>query len=104
MLDGIPIATLTALTPPALLGIAVLMLMLGRLVPRATLTDKIAEAEKWRLAYEAERKARVTSDAQTVELLELAKTTHSLLVAIFGTAERKRPPGEAYVVPTQTRN
>ena len=101
MLDGFPIADLTA---PTLLGFAVLMLILGRLVPRSTYQDKLVEAEKWRLAYEAERKARATSDAQTVELLELAKTTHSIIVALFGTAASTRPPGEAYVVPTQTRN
>lgn len=90
MIDGIP---LIALTAPTLLGIAVLMLLTGRLVPRSTLTDKAAEAERWRLAYEAEREARSTSDAQTVELLEVAKTTHNIIAAMFGTAHRVRAGG-----------
>jgi hypothetical protein len=103
MLDGIPIAALTA---PTLLGFAVLMLLLGKIVPRATLVDKAEEAERWRKAYEAEREARVISDAQTAELLELAKTTHNILVAMFGTTERVRvsatieSEGASDVVPT----
>lgn len=99
MLDGVPI---TNLTPPALLGIAVILMMLGKLVPRSALTDKDAEAERWRKAYEAEREARATSDAQTAELLEVAKTTHNLIVAMFDTAERVRESGGTHaVVPTK---
>ena len=97
MLDGLPYGNLTA---PVLLGIAVLLIILGRLVPRPLYKDKEAEAERWRLAYEAERTARATSDAQTAELLELAKTTHNVIVAMFGTSERVRQSGGADVVPT----
>jgi hypothetical protein len=98
MLDGLPIGELTA---PALLGITVLLLLLGRIVPRATYQDKAKEAEKWRLAYEAEAKARATSDSQTAELLEVAKTTHKIIVAVFGAEERTRRAGdEAYVAPS----
>lgn len=101
MLDGIPVANLTAST---LLGIAVLLLLFGKIVPRITLTDKAAEAERWRQAYEAEREARVISDAQTAELLEQAKTTHNVLVAMFETIERMRgstqSSGGIDVVPT----
>lgn len=97
MLDGVPLSNLA---PPTLLGIVVLMVLLGWLVPKAILKDKSAEAERWRLAYEAERLARSTSDAQTVELLELAKTTHNIIVAMFGTAERMGQSGGADVVPT----
>lgn len=97
MLDGIPLSDLTA---PTLLGIVVLMVLLGWLVPKAILKEKSVEAERWRLAYEAEREARNTSDAQTVELLELAKTTHNIIVAMFGTAERMGQSGGAGVVPT----
>lgn len=98
MLDGIPISTLT---PPALLGIVVLLVILGRLVPWYIHKEKIKEAERWRLAYEAERDARVISDAQTVELLELAKTTHNIIVAMFGShVGRHRQSGGTSVVPT----
>lgn len=78
------------------------MLFLGRLVPRSTLRDKADECENWRRAFEAEREARVTSNAQTAELLELAKTTHSIIVAVFSTIERSRRSGEVYVAPTTT--
>lgn len=102
MLDGIPFADLTA---PTLLGITVLLLLLGRIVPRATYQDKAKESEKWRLAYEAEAKARATSDAQTAELLEVARTTHKIIVAVFGAEERARRAGEsAYVAPTSAPN
>lgn len=97
MIDGLPVVGLTA---PALLGIAVLLLLLGKIVPRATLTDKAEESERWRHAYEAEREARATSDAQTVELLELAKTTHNIIVTMFGTAERTQQSGGADALPT----
>lgn len=97
MFDGISVASLT---PPTLLCVVVLMILLGRLVPRTTLKDKAAESERWRLAYEAEREARATSDAQTAELLELAKTTHNIIAAMFGTTEHIRQSGGASVVPT----
>lgn len=98
MLDGVP---LTNLTPAALVGIGVILMMLGKLVPRSALMDKDAEVERWRKAYEAEREARATSDAQTAELLEVAKTTHNLIVAMFGTADRIRESGGTDVVPTK---
>lgn len=100
MLDGIPFADLTA---PTLLGITVLLLLWGKLVPRSTLVDKATEAEKWQKAYEVERDARIASDAQTAELLEVAKTTHSIVAAVFGTPVQQRQAGEAYVVSTPTK-
>lgn len=92
MFEGFPIVSLTA---PALLGLAVLLLLFGRIIPRSTLDDKIKECDRWRQAYEAEREIRVTSDGQTVELLELAKTTHSIIFAMFTatSAENTRTPG-----------
>lgn len=84
MFEGIPVVQLT---PSVLLGIAILMLLLGRLVPRATYLDKSNEAEKWRQAYEAERAARTISDAQTRELLEIAKTSELFLRAVVEHSE-----------------
>lgn len=97
MLDGISIVSLTA---PTLLGVAVLMLLSGKLVPRVTLLDKTAEADRWRLAYEAEREARQTSDTQTAELLETAKTNHALISAIFRNSEEIRQSGGSGVSST----
>lgn len=96
-MDGIPIKDLTA---PTLLGVAILMVLLGLLVPRYIYNEKKEECEKWRLAFEAERKARETSDKQTAELLELAKTTHKIIAATFSTTERIRQSGGADALPT----
>lgn len=85
MLEGIPLVGLTA---PTLLGIAILLLLTGRIVPRTTLQDKAQEAADWKAAYEKEREARVSSDKQTAELLEVSKTTHSISVAMFDVVRR----------------
>ena len=97
MLDGIPFEKLTA---PVLVGIAVLLLLIGRLVPRSSLMDVAKERDQWRLAYEASEKARAASDAQTAELLELAKTTHNIIVAMFDATDYAKRSGGARVVPT----
>lgn len=97
MLEGIPVKDLTA---PTLLGLAVIFILLGMLVPRYIYNEKKEECEKWRLAFEAERKARETSDKQTAELLELAKTTNKIITAMFNTTERLRQSGGADALPT----
>jgi hypothetical protein len=84
MFDGLSII---GLTPPALLLISVLMVLTGRLVPRATYQEKVKEAEQWHQAYELERTARITSDAQTRELFEVAKTSETFLKAVFEKSE-----------------
>lgn len=96
-MEGIPVKDLTA---PTLLGLAVIFILLGMLVPRYIYNEKKEECEKWRLAFEAERKARETSDKQTAELLELAKTTNKIITAMFNTTERLRPSGGADALPT----
>lgn len=85
MFDGISIV---GLTPAGLLLIVVVMVITGRLIPRWTYQEKVKEADQWRTAYEAERIAHVTSDAQTRELLELAKTNVSFMQAVFENSER----------------
>lgn len=100
MIEGVPLAQLTA---PGLLGITILLLLLGRIVPRSALTDKIAEADKWHQAFLTEREARMISDAQTAELLELAKTTHNIVDAVFGDRENPRQSGEGRVVSTTSQ-
>jgi hypothetical protein len=83
MLEGIAIGELT---PSVLLGICVLLIFLGKLVPRSALQDKIDEAEKWRLAYETERDAHGIADEQTNRLLELANLSHDLIARMAGTS------------------
>lgn len=98
MFEGIPVVGLTA---PGLLGIFVLLLFMGRIVPRSALLDKQNEANQWREAYEAERTARASSDAQTVELLEVSKTTHAISVAMFDAIRQSQTGGNQHVVPKE---
>lgn len=85
MIEGIPIIDLG---PPVIVSVTVLMLLTGRIIPRSTFVDKTQECDRWRQAYEAEREARAATDRQTVELLEVAKTTHDVIVAMFQGSER----------------
>lgn len=87
MLDGIPI---TGLTTPTLLGIGILLILTGRLVPRWFYQAKVAEADNWKQAYNDEREARITVEAQSAELLEVAKTTHDIISAMFLTIQHDR--------------
>jgi hypothetical protein len=63
----------------SLLGVCVILILLGRLVPRSTYKDKADETERWRSAYEMEREARAAAEAQTQELLERTKAIHDNL-------------------------
>jgi hypothetical protein len=91
MLDGI---SLIGLTPAGLLLIVVLMVITGRLVPRYVYQQKADEADRWRAAYEVERTARATSEAQTRELLEMAKTSEKFFSAVFESSERISQSGD----------
>lgn len=96
-IEGIPLVGLTA---PGLLGFAILMLMTGKLWTNAAYQQKVRECDKWQDAYEAEREARTISDSQTVELLEVSKTTHAVTVAMFDTIRlQQAKSGGAHVVP-----
>jgi hypothetical protein len=80
MIYGIPVEKLTA---PVLLGITILLILTGLLVPRRTYKDKAQESERYREAFETEREARMISDRQTSQLLEGQKAQHAMIVAIF---------------------
>ena len=88
MLGDLPVKDLSL---GSLLGLAVLLIFLGRLIPSRTYNEKKQEAENWRNAYETERDARAVSDLQTVELLELAKTTKALIEAIVRNSSNGPP-------------
>lgn len=89
MLDGIPLVELSIRT---ILGIGVLFLLTGRLVPWPFYKNKIDEAERWRLAYEAERQARQASDEQTSLLLEGVKTNRDIINALFRATQHLTDP------------
>lgn len=95
MFSGIPVEQLTA---PALTGIAVLMVFMGFLVPKRFYQAKVDESQRWQLAFELQRDRADKSDAQTAELLEVAKTTHALITAVFSNSSAIRQAGEQNVV------
>ena len=100
MLDGLP--PLVELTPAALLGVAILFLLMGKLVPKAIVDDKNREIDQWRDAYEKEREARTLADKQTAELLEVTRTTKQLIEAMFRSSETIRQSGDADVSVPET--
>jgi len=99
MLDGIPVKDLTTST---LLGLAILLVIFGRLIPWWVYKAKAKECERWQKAYEAERDARRTSESQSAELLEFAKATYHILDALFVNTEYSQQSGGAHrVVPSR---
>jgi hypothetical protein len=64
------------LTSSGLLGLAVIMILTGLIVPRRTHVDKSLEADRWREAYEVEREARAVAEAQSRELIERTRRIH----------------------------
>jgi hypothetical protein len=84
MIDGI---SLIGLTPPGLLLVVVIMVLTGRLIPRRIYLDKAKEADQWHQAYEAMKIARDASDAQTSELLEVAKASRQFLEGVYTNSE-----------------
>ncbi len=65
-----------------LLVIVVLFILTGRLIPRKTHEDVIADRDNWRAAFLESEKARTVEHEQTGELLEMAKLGGHLLTAL----------------------
>jgi hypothetical protein len=85
----------------ALVTLVVLLILMGRLVPRSVLEDVrkdrdarvaevIGERDTWRDAHRESEAARMESQAQVGELLELSRTADHVLRAIRGEV-----PGDA---------
>ena len=74
-LAGIPLA---ALTPSALLGITILAIVTGRLVPRRTYDDKAHEANEWRTESRLKDSQIAEKDEQLRHLAEVGKTVEQL--------------------------
>lgn len=94
-IEGIPLVGLSA---PAILGVVIMMILTGKLWTNAAYQEKVSEAERWRLAYEAEREARTLSDRQTTNLLEEAKTNRNVLAALITPTGTGPKSGESNVV------
>lgn len=82
-LAGIPIADLT---PAALVGLFVIAILGGLLVPRRNLKDVQAERDTWKQAYQTQMEARNEEAKQMDMVLAMSKANHELLVAISKSA------------------
>ena len=85
-LGGIPVG---ALTPAALLGLVILAIVMGRLVPRRTMEDIIHDRNEWRAAHRISEQSRMELAAMVGELLEHARTTDAFIRSL------PHPHGEA---------
>jgi hypothetical protein len=96
MVEALPWSTLT---PMGLLLIIILLIALGRLVPRRTLEDAIHDRNEWRTAHGISEAARLEQSAQLGELLEHARATDRFLTALPPAIQAAAPrayesPGE----------
>lgn len=78
--------TPTDLTAGVLLGIVILSIVLGRLIPVRTaereLADRDAQIASWKAAYEAERQRGEVQAEHLGELMELSRTTVAIVQAL----------------------
>jgi hypothetical protein len=65
-----------------LLVVVVLLVLTGRLVPRKTHEDALADRDNWRQAFLESEAARKVEHEQTGELLEMAKLGGHILTAL----------------------
>lgn len=79
MIDGVPILELT---PSVLLGIVILMVLTGRLVPRRTFQDMKEDRDGWRAAHRVSEEARVEISKQLDVALEVGDTMRQVLTGI----------------------
>lgn len=89
-LAGLPLGTLT---PAGLLGLVIILIALGKLVPRRTLEDVIEDRNQWREAHQTSEKARLELQQQVQELLESSRATSAFIRAIpLGVARAREEP------------
>ena len=81
--------TLVDLGPAALVAIAVLLVLTGRLVPRRTYDDMKHDRDEWRASHRLSEQARLEQAGQLDEMLELGRTTTAIVRASY------REPREA---------
>lgn len=88
MFEGLSVANLGA---TGLILVLVLMLFRGMLWTDKAYQQKVIECEKWEKAFKTSEEARLLSEAQNKEMLEIGRATYSILDAMFHTIE---PPGK----------
>lgn len=76
---GVPVAGLTA---PVLLGIGILLILTGRLVPRRTYDDALRDRDRWQAAHSVSEEARLTQTRQLDAVLEVGETVKQVMTAL----------------------
>jgi hypothetical protein len=66
----------------ALVTIAVLMVLTGRLIPRRTYDDMVADRDNWRQAFHASEEVRRMQDKQVEQLLTVAEVGGRIINAL----------------------
>ncbi|MEV5347214.1 hypothetical protein [Streptomyces achromogenes] len=66
----------------AILTLVILFILTGRLVPRKTHEDALADRDRWREAFLQSEAARQLEHEQTEELLEMARLGGHILTAL----------------------
>lgn len=73
---GLPVVGLTA---PFLLGLSVLLLLTGKLIPRRTYDDLRKDRDDWKAAHAKSEETRAELVSHMTVMVEQAKVTESLL-------------------------
>lgn len=79
MLDGLPLGVIA---PSTLAGLAVLLVLTGRLIPRKTYDDKVHEANEWRAESRLKDAQIAEKDEQLRELANVGRTVSAVMRAI----------------------
>lgn len=87
MIEGLP--PVEVLTPSALLGLCILLILTGKLVPRRTYDDKAHEADQWRAESRIkDQQIHELAEQNTALLHDFGPTILSLMQGIRKTAEQ----------------
>lgn len=78
-----------------LLGIFIIAILTGRLVPRSILEDKIKEADDWKTAWRDSEKAREELSKSVNVALELGRITEKLISSTVP-SDKKDSVGEGH--------
>ncbi|HWU22990.1 MAG TPA: hypothetical protein VN088_15750 [Nocardioides sp.] len=85
-------------TEGGLIALIVILVLTGWLVPRRLLQDARRESERWRQAYELERRAREQLLDHAQLAVETARTTTAVLEAVRGNSGASEGEPDATVV------
>lgn len=80
-IGGVPVPV-TDFGAGVLLGIAIWLILTGRLVPRSTYDEKSKEADKWQAAHSVSEEARHAQTKQLDAVMEVGQTVKDVLTAL----------------------